>query len=113
MLTHCRRAMSKAVIYISCVAANGLQRSFLLAVLFLTMWLMIWQTCHLKVPIIITTNNYDGQPTHNRTPAPARTFKAATANKPNKNQKQPHATQGHPNKIDGNPYNQNNQRKLQ
>jgi hypothetical protein len=28
-------------------------------------------------------NDYDGRSTHNRTPAPARTFKAATTNKPN------------------------------
>jgi hypothetical protein len=28
--------------------------------------------------------DYDGRPAHSRTPAPARTFKAATTNKPNK-----------------------------
>jgi CTP-dependent riboflavin kinase len=31
-----------------------------------------------------TTNNYDGHPTHNRTPASVRTFKAAISKKPNK-----------------------------
>jgi hypothetical protein len=48
-----------------------------------------------------------GRPTHNRTPAPARTFKAATT--------KPKATLHNPktNKTDGNPHNQNNQRQLQ
>jgi hypothetical protein len=32
----------------------------------------------------VTENDYDGRPTHNRTPAPARTLRAATTRKPNK-----------------------------
>jgi hypothetical protein len=42
------------------------------------------------------SNDYDGRRIHNRTPAPARTFKAATTTKPNKtksNHVQPKDTQ--------------------
>jgi hypothetical protein len=41
------------------------------------------------------------RPTHKGTPAPARAFKAAQ-------KKKKIATEGHPNKTDGNPHNQNN-----
>jgi hypothetical protein len=34
--------------------------------------------------VVHYSNDYDGRPTQHTTPAPARTFKAATSNKPNK-----------------------------
>jgi hypothetical protein len=64
--------------------------------------------------ILLVGQHTNNPPTHNKTPAPARTFKAVTTNKPKKTkQKQPCATQGHLNKTDGNPHNQIIQRQLQ
>jgi hypothetical protein len=50
----------------------------------------------LLLVLIDLSNDYDGRTTHNRTPTPARTFKAATTNNPNKtksNHVQPKDTQ--------------------
>jgi hypothetical protein len=53
------------------------------------------------------TKVYDGRPTHNRIPAPRKNIQGSHNQQIERDQKQQRAIQGHPNKTDGNPHNQN------